>query len=323
MRVVSLAAEDDFDGWRNAARALALEGVPAGEVIWQVGAAADLFAEPEAAAASTGPAFTVARSFIDLARLAIGHDDPERFALLYALLLRCRDDPEVMEKRGDPLLLRVEAMARVVRNRELEPASADAAALLEKLRAEAAHCTRCPLHRHATQTVFGEGPADARLMLVGEEPGDQEDIQGRVFVGPAGRVLDRALDDAGIDRARIYLSNAVKHFKFEPRGKRRIHAKPDTGEIEACRWWIEQEQMLVRPVVTVALGAVAARSLFGRTVTIGRERGREVDLPEGGMGWITVHPSFLLRIDDKMRAAEEYDRFVEDLRQAAALAEAD
>ena len=188
------------------------------------------------------------------------------------------------------------------------------------LRDEALGCTRCHLYKPATQTVFGEGPADATLMFVGEQPGDQEDLAGKPFVGPAGQVFDRALAAAGVDRSDVYVTNAVKHFKFEPRGRRRIHSKPDTGEIDACRWWIEQERMLVRPKVTVALGATAARSLLGRAVTIGRERGREIALPDdAGTGWITVHPSYLLRLQDKAMAEDEFGRFVEDLRAAAAL----
>ncbi len=182
------------------------------------------------------------------------------------------------------------------------------------LREEAMGCTRCPLHRDATQTVFGEGPVDADLMFVGEQPGDQEDLAGRPFVGPAGQMFDRALADAGIDRTRVYVSNAVKHFKFEPRGKRRIHSKPDAGEITACRWWIEQERALIKPRMTVALGATAARSLLGRTVTISRERGQAIDLPDGsGLAWITVHPSYLLRLPDEAAKAAEYARFVRDL----------
>ena len=153
-------------------------------------------------------------------------------------------------------------------------------------------------------------------MFVGEQPGDQEDLAGRPFVGPAGQLFDRALGEAGVDRSRAYVTNAVKHFKFEQRGKRRIHSKPGAGEIEACRWWIEQERMIVAPQVTVALGATAARSLFGRVVTIGRERGRRLDLPEGGAALITVHPSYLLRLPDETARAEEYARFIEDLKMA-------
>ncbi|MDR6787119.1 DNA polymerase [Sphingomonas sp. BE138] len=194
----------------------------------------------------------------------------------------------------------------------------NAQAAWEALREEALACTRCHLHRHATQTVFGEGPVSASMMFVGEQPGDQEDLAGHPFVGPAGQVFDRALAAAGITRAETYVTNAVKHFKFEPRGKRRIHAKPDAGEIEACRWWIEQEQMLLRPKVTVALGATAARSLFGKAMTIGRERGREQRLPDGGAAWITVHPSYLLRLPDEDARTTEFARFVEDLKLAHA-----
>ena len=157
-------------------------------------------------------------------------------------------------------------------------------------------------------------------MFVGEQPGDQEDIAGRPFVGPAGQLFDRALGEAGVDRSRAYVTNAVKHFKFDLRGKRRIHSKPGAGEIEACRWWIEQERDLIKPAVTVALGATAARSLFGKVMTIGKSRGSPLELPGGGEGWITVHPSYLLRIEDKVAAAEEYARFVEDLRTVNARA---
>jgi uracil-DNA glycosylase len=183
----------------------------------------------------------------------------------------------------------------------------------EALREEAAGCRRCDLHRHATQTVFGEGPVDAPLMFVGEQPGDQEDLAGRPFVGPAGQVFDKALAEAGIDRARAYVTNAVKHFKFEQRGKRRIHSKPGAGEITACRWWIDQERAIIKPRITVALGATAARSLFGKVMTIGKSRGSPLELPDGGEAWITVHPSYLLRIEDKTAADAEYARFVEDL----------
>lgn len=455
MRVVSLTAEDDFEGWRDAARALAAAHVPPAEIVWQVGdTPADLFGD-EAVLGGDGAQLRVPRRFVELAREAILHEDPERFGLLYALLARALADGHVMEDSADPLLQRLERMAKAVRRdihkmraflrfREVPQASrfvawfepehhivranarffvdrfntmcwsiltpevslhwdgetlsegpaaskADAptddpteavwktyyasifnparlktgamlkemprkywknmpetalvgelikgarareTAMVETARAappknseaawqalrdEAAHCTRCHLYKHATQTVFGEGPVDAPLMLVGEQPGDQEDLAGRPFVGPAGQVLDRALEEAGIDRSKAYLTNAVKHFKFEARGKRRIHSKPDAGEISACRWWIDQERLLVRPQVTVALGATAARSLLGRTVTISRERGRAVQLPDGGgEAWITVHPSFLLRIPEEDSKAEEYARFVADLRQAAA-----
>jgi DNA polymerase len=180
------------------------------------------------------------------------------------------------------------------------------------LREEARTCTRCHLYRHATQTVFGEGDVRARLMLVGEQPGDREDVAGLPFVGPAGAILDKALGDAGIDRAATYVTNAVKHFKFEQRGKRRIHSKPNAGEISACRWWLELESAILRPLVTVAMGATAARAVVGKPVTISRVRGQPIPLDETE-AWVTVHPSFLLRIRDRMDKEAEYARFVEDL----------
>jgi uracil-DNA glycosylase family protein len=188
---------------------------------------------------------------------------------------------------------------------------------LKLLAAEARGCTRCDLYKNATQTVFGEGPADAALMLVGEQPGDQEDLAGRPFVGPAGKVLDQALEAAGIERADIYITNAVKHFKNEPRGKRRIHKKPDTSEIDACRWWLDNELGLIKPQLAVALGATAARALTGHDTTISRSRGKLMTLREGIEGFITVHPSFLLRLPDAASKEREYERFVADLRQVA------
>ena len=468
MRTVTLPAPDDFDAWRDAARPLAAAEIPPDDVVWQVGdAPTDLFAgESVAHEARASPGFTVPRPFIDLARNVVLANDAERFALLYTLLFRLRREPRLVEDRADPLVRRLDGLAKQVRRdihkmraflrfREVDedgtprfvawfepehhivranasffvnrfasmrwsiltpevslhwdgkalsegpgatkadapegdpveavwktyyasifnPARVKIGAMLkemprkywknmpetalvpqliagaqareagmiqasreakmietaarqdvggnsriawEALREEAAHCTRCHLYKHATQTVFGEGPVDARLMFVGEQPGDQEDLAGKPFIGPAGQVFNRALGVAEIDRETVYVTNAVKHFKFEQRGKRRIHAKPGAGEIEACRWWIEQEQMLIRPQVTVALGATAARSLFGKVVTIGKERGRVLTLPDGGQAWITVHPSYLLRIDDKARAEDEFGLFVEDLRKVKA-----
>jgi len=185
------------------------------------------------------------------------------------------------------------------------------------LAVEAQSCTRCPLYRNATQTVFGEGPADASLMLIGEQPGDQEDLSGRPFVGPAGKVLDKALEEAGIERAETYITNAVKHFKNEPRGKRRLHKKPDTSEIDACRWWLNHELAIVRPAVAVALGATAARALMRKTLSVNANRGRLIALPSGGTGLITVHPSYLLRLSEERDKRREFDLLVKDLRLAA------
>jgi len=163
--------------------------------------------------------------------------------------------------------------------------------------------------------VFGEGPLDASIMFVGEQPGDQEDLAGRPFVGPAGQLFDAALEKAGIDRPTVYVTNAVKHFKFVQKGKKRIHNKPDAGEVEACRWWIEHERELIRPAITVALGATAARSLVGKTVTISKVRGEPLKLADGSECWVTVHPSFLLRIPDEARRHEERALFVRDLKR--------
>jgi len=190
----------------------------------------------------------------------------------------------------------------------------------EALFEEARGCRRCDLYKFATQTVFGEGPLNASIMFVGEQPGDQEDLAGKPFVGPAGQILDRALGDAGVDRAATYVTNAVKHFKFERRGKRRIHQKPDGGEIMACRWWLERERSLIQPPLIVALGATAARSVFERVVTISALRGKPHELPDGGEAWVTVHPSFLLRVRDDREA--EYAKFVEDLHRIGERAKA-
>jgi len=469
---VTLSAEDDFDGWRDAARDLAEAGVPPHAVVWRVdGSEDDLFAAeaPQPTAAS----FPVRRTFVELAKSVVCHSDAERFALLYAMLWKLRSNRHAMEDRADPLVDRLEKLAKEVRrdvhkmhafvrfrevdqsdgttrfiaffepdhhivrhtagffvrrftnmrwsiltpeisihwdgetltegpgatrakapggdpleamwktyyasifnparlkvgamlkempkkywrnmpetslvqpliasarNRELEMIDRAAAkeGLKEALEAErriepggnlrksweillkdARGCTRCDLYKHATQAVFGEGPLDASIMFVGEQPGDQEDVAGRPFVGPAGQVFDEALEKAGIPRAEVYVTNAVKHFKFEQRGKKRIHSKPNAGEIEACRWWIDQERSLIRPPVTVALGATAARSILDRVVTISRVRGSPIALPDGGECWVTVHPSFLLRIPEPDRKREERAKFVDDLKRIRARA---
>jgi DNA polymerase len=190
---------------------------------------------------------------------------------------------------------------------------------LEELRAEARECKRCPLWQTGTQTVFGEGPENARLMLVGEVPGDQEDKEGRPFVGPAGRLLDRALEEAGIDRTAAYLTNAVKHFKWEPRGKRRIHAKPTWSETMACRPWLEAELAVVQPRVLVALGATAGQSLFGKQFRVTKQRGEwiETSLAEYATG--TIHPSAVLRQRDDESRHAEMAKLVADLKKVAAV----
>ena len=457
--IVDLLSQDDFDSWREAARNLAEADVPATAIVWQVsGGAADLFGNADRTDAPPAPSFPVPRSFVDLAKAAICHSDPERFSLLYSMLLKLRDNRHAMEDRADPLLDRLERMAKEVRRdahkmhafvrfREVEDeegvrfiawfepdhhivrreagffvrrfanmrwsilspelcihwdgkkltespgatraeaptgdpveetwktyyastfnparvkvkamtkempkkywrnmpetaliggliagAQAREAAMIERsaampnpvasssnlatawaaVRDEAAHCTRCDLYECATQTVFGEGPLDASIVFVGEQPGDQEDLAGRPFVGPAGQLFNAALEEAGIDRARTYVTNAVKHFKFVQRGKRRIHSKPEAGEIEACRWWIDRERELIKPPLTVALGATAARSLLGKVVTISRVRDEPITLADGSECWVTVHPSFLLRLPDEEARRIERKRFVDDLQR--------
>ena len=464
---VTLSAPDDFEGWRDAARDLAEAGVPASAVVWQVeGGEAELFGTetPQPAAAS----FPVPRAFVELAREVVCHTEAERFALLYAMLLRLKSNRDALDDVADPLVRRLEGLAKGVRRdihkmhafvrfREIgdrfvaffepehhivrrgasffvnrfanmrwsiltpelsihwdgqmlsegpgatradapsgdaleetwrtyyasifNPARLKVGAMLrempkkywrnmsetslvqpliagararelemidrsvakeglahaleaerriasggnlraswEALLKDARKCTRCELYKFGTQTVFGEGPLDASLMFVGEQPGDQEDLAGRPFVGPAGQLFDAALEKAGIDRSTVYVTNAVKHFKFVQRGKRRIHNKPDAGEIEACRWWIAHERELIRPPVTVALGATAARSLLDKTVTISRVRGAPLKAEDGSEVWVTVHPSFLLRIPEEDRKREERALFVRDLKRIKARA---
>lgn len=463
MHAVHLSTPDDFDGWRDAARTLAGRNIAPHDIVWQVaGEGSDLFGTSKITIERTEElAFPVPRGFVALARMAACHNDPERFALLYSLLIRVRHQPAAFSDHGDPLFRRIEMLAKAVRRdihkmhaflrfREVpgegspprfiawfepdhhivraaarffvdrfaamhwsiltpalslhwdgeqlcegsgairsdgpagdpveetwkryyaatfNPARLKVKAMLKEmprkywanmpetaligqliagahgrelamvnrsqekavapvegtaspqqrwamLKREAKRCTRCILHRCATQTVFGEGPVSAKLMFVGEQPGDQEDLAGRAFVGPAGQLFNRALADAGIDRAQVYVTNAVKHFKFELRGKRRLHARPNVGEIQACRWWLDQERALIRPALTVALGATAVHSLFGRATSIAPLRGAPQAALDGGETWVTVHPSFLLRVREDREA--EYECFVQDLKTIAA-----
>ena len=204
-----------------------------------------------------------------------------------AMIAAAATDPHKPQKRLEAVLMR-------------ETAATDD---LETLREEAVHCRACPLWKDATQTVFGEGPKEATIMLVGEQPGDKEDLAGHPFVGPAGQMLNRALEEAGVDRTKVYVTNAVKHFKFVPRGKIRLHQKPNTSEIRACRQWYERELAAINPTLVVAMGATAAQSIFGKVMPIGKTRGRLFELPDGRKALVTVHPSYLLRLPD--RAAKE------------------
>lgn len=191
---------------------------------------------------------------------------------------------------------------------------------LDSLHREAASCRACPLWKNATQTVFGEGPADAEIVFVGEQPGDKEDLQGRPFVGPAGLLLDRALAEAGVDRGRVYVTNAVKHFKFEPRGKRRLHKRPNASEIKICRRWLSEEIELIHPRLIVALGASAAQGLAERPIPVQSNRGKILDVANGLRIFITIHPSALLRLQDDEERNSAYAGFVNDLRAIQQLA---
>jgi probable DNA metabolism protein len=472
MRSVTLEDATDFYGWRSAARALIAADVSPDQVSWRItGDCAALFDDPIAVSASSPPRqFTVPRDFLELASTVALHRDPGRFALLYRLLWRLREEPRLMSlsmdadvaqarawakavhrdihkmhayvrfrevpgmqpqafvawfepdhhivaasapffmrrftnspwailtpersaywdlrelsfgpgaKRSDapaddaaehlwrlyyasifnPARLKVSAMlghmpkkywrnlpeselipqliaqsqertlsmitrsattAQHKRRAAIAPVIAKKrapATSLDAVREEAAHCRDCPLWKNATQTVFGDGRERAKIVFVGEQPGDQEDLAGLPFVGPAGKLLNRALDDAGIDRKTTYVTNAVKHFKFEPRGKRRIHKKPSDLEISACHQWIERELDIIQPDLIVVLGATAARSIFGRATPIEKNRGRVITASNGATGHeadilVTVHPSFLLRVPDEDRAST-YARFVDDLK---------
>jgi uracil-DNA glycosylase len=474
MHSIALADAVDFSGWRSAARSLIAANIAPEFVSWRVaGQSASLFDEPVISPQASHPTFSVPRDFLDLASSVALHRDPTRFALLYRLLWRLRDEPRLLSLSMDPDLVQAHAWAKSVRRdihkmhayvrfRELpgtqprafiawfEPdhhiveasapffmrrftnfpwgiltpersahwdleqlsfgpggkrsdAPADDAAedlwrryyasifnparlkvsamlghmpkkywrnlpesalipeliarsqerthnmiaksattarhkrrerrapvapsiarkrapetSLDAVREEAAACRDCALWKHATQTVFGEGRESAKVVFVGEQPGDQEDLAGHPFIGPAGKLLDRALEDAGIDRKTTYVTNAVKHFKFEPRGKRRIHKKPSDLEISACHQWIERELDIIKPELIVALGATAARSIFGRATPIEKNRGHIIKAANEASGHnadilVTVHPSFLLRVPDEDRDAA-YDRFVADLK---------
>ncbi|GAA0869105.1 UdgX family uracil-DNA binding protein [Brevundimonas basaltis] len=476
MRVAVLDGETDFDGWRTAARALRMAGVPPGQAAFRIGSGGDgLFDESLPLPAADQASFSVPKSFIDLARDVILHRSEDRLDLLYRLLCRLGDEPELMkvvtdadvaeaferaknvsrashkmkafvrfrqaaDDNGERWVAWFEPAHRVLEKtapffvrrfptmrwsvltpdgcaawdgetlsfeppatRDMAPAEDEVedfwktyyastfnparlktkamqsempkrywknlpeAALIPELVAQAAvrteamvatpapepnarlaktlsrinrdrafeegfkpsnlteldqavqACRRCPLWRDATQGVCGEGPRSARLMIVGEQPGDQEDLAGRPFVGPAGQVLDAALAEAGIEREDVFVTNAVKHFKHEPQGKRRLHKTPTAGEVSACRWWLDAERRLVKPKVIVTLGGTAALGLLGRKVAVTKERGQAVELGDGAKALLTVHPSYLLRIPDEAGKTAERERFVKDLKRAKAL----
>jgi len=336
MQTVRLADGQNYLAWRAVARALMLAGTRPDDVRWEEGEADLLTAAEGNTQAVAGRAVgVVPQRFVDLAKVALFHPDPARLALLYRLLFRLQKDHALLASRSDPDVARLYRLCSDVRERErrerearnhpqpmpvppreehaMDQAFEDIHSLAAA-RAAIQGCTRCPLFEHATQAVFGEGPEHAEVMFEGEQPGDLEDVHGKPFVGPAGQVLDGALERVGINRSRTYVTNAVKHFKFEPRGKRRIHQKPNAGEIQACRFWLGLERRLVRPKLVVALGASAAQALMGRAVSVSSVRGKRLELPDGANLMVTVHPSYLLRIPEADRKAEELKRFEADLR---------
>jgi DNA polymerase len=236
---------------------------------------------------------------------------PELVAASYA-----RTETMVQAAPTEPNARLSKAIARHARDGSFEEGFV--ASSLDELRHAVQACRRCPLWRDATQGVCGEGPREARLMIVGEQPGDQEDLAGRPFVGPAGQVLNQALEAAGIDRDDVFVTNAVKHFKHEPRGKRRLHKTPVASEVSACRWWLDQERRLVKPAMTLALGATASLGVLGRKVAVTQERGQPLTLADGSTAMITVHPSYLLRLPDEAARAREHERFIADLAAVSA-----
>jgi uracil-DNA glycosylase len=213
-------------------------------------------------------------------------------------------------------MLKKSAQKSATADGEFRPAPVPDTTDLDKVEAASKRCRACPLYRCGTQTVFGEGPKRATMMLIGEQPGDQEDLAGKPFVGPAGKIMDRALEEAGIDRKQVYVTNAVKHFKWEPRGKRRIHKKPNSREIAACRPWLEAELQLVRPKLVVCLGATASQTIFGPAFRVTRDRGKLLSSDLASKVVATVHPSSLLRQPDEESREREYKAFVADLKVA-------
>ena len=307
------------------------EGIAPQEVVWrqpaESPAAPTLFdaptapEEPVARQTSSPSDLVVPRAFIELARAVASHPDPERWGLLYSVLFRLsQGDTDLMLRRGEPDLGRLRRLAEETPPVTSAPGAASFIPKtldLEELRRASAACQGCDLYRYATQTVFGRGPASARAALVGEAPGDQEDIQGAPFVGPAGEVLDRALVEAGIPRAEVYVTNVVKHFKFVPTGKRRIHQTPGTVEIGACRPWLEAELAVIRPEILVCLGATASKALLGPGFRIMKERGRILKTPWAPKLLATLHPSAILRAEDTAGQERLYGFLLTDLKLVA------
>lgn len=333
-----------FEGWRDAARRLLEEGVPPADTVWRE--RADGGSEPPESGPPSGSAFRVPREFVQLARAVAGHPDPARWRLLYSTLWRLlHGERDLLGRPSDP------EVQRLLRMRDAAPPTAGAGISpplfaelgpspappregpetpsarpfvpetrdIAVLRAAATTCRGCELYKDATQTVFGEGPPDAKLVFVGEQPGDQEDRRGAPFVGPAGEVFDRALAQAGLERRSVYVTNAVKHFRFTVnRGGRRIHQTPRPVEIGACRPWLEAELAAIRPELLVCLGATASKALLGPDFRLMKERGRFM----AQTGWAprvmaTLHPSAVLRGESPSAQEALFGLLLSDLRAVA------
>ena len=317
--------EPTFESWQEAARALLHEGVPPAQVRWREGRTAH---QPSlhADAAPSG-VVRVPRQFLELARQASASADPARWQILYETLWRLlHENRELLSDTRDPGVRRLQALLApkdVAAPTGVAPEGGSAApfvpekAGLAELTSAAARCKGCDLYRHATQTVFGRGAADARIVFIGEQPGDYEDRQGAPFVGPAGEVLEKALGEAGLAREKLYVTNAVKHFKFEQRGKRRIHQTPRALELNACRPWLEAELTLIKPDVLVCLGATAAKAIFGDKFRITKDRGRFASTRWAAKTIATYHPSAVLRGETEAQQAELYGMLLEDLKKVA------
>src|SRR5688572_164095 len=324
-----VVVQPTFESWRAAARRLLVDGIEPADVIWrEVAPQVGLFDSvnaPEPAVAGAPSDFRVPRAFVELAAAAARHADPDRWRLLYSVLFRLvRTTPALLASESDPDLVRLRKLARQIAEADLLARTPGAGQFvpktddLDELRRAAASCQGCDLYRHASQTVFGKGPATARAVLVGEAPGDQEDIQGAPFVGPAGEVFDRALIEAALPRDQVYVTNAVKHFKFVRTPKRRIHQTPGTLEITACRPWLEAELALIRPEMLVCLGGTAAKALLGAEFRIMKQRGLIFE----GTGlapkvMATLHPSAVLRAEDTAGQERLYGMLVADLKLVA------
>jgi len=330
VRVVTIPPT--LEGWRGAARGLIEEGLEPADVLWREAPASKgepgLFdappaSEPAAAESAASP-LKVPRAFLELAAAASFHRDPNRWELLYRILHRLsRGERGLLESSEDPDVERLRRLAAEARATGDAPAAEGAApfvprtADLSELARAASGCRGCDLYRDATQTVFGKGPASARAVLVGEQPGDQEDLQGAPFVGPAGEVLDRALVEAGLPRDGVYVTNAVKHFKFIRTPKRRIHQTPNASEIGACRPWLEAELAILRPRVLVCLGASASKALLGADFRLTRDRGKFLESRWAPKLLATYHPSAVLRAEDDAGQQRIYGFLVADLKLAA------